>query len=72
MVVCTMYVPDGVDDAVCRSMSFKSILSNAKARCAFRCNHFCNVYGLKDGIGGSPFLCKIALLDRNSGGLSFS
>ena len=29
MVVCTIYVPDGVDDAVCRSASFKSVLSNA-------------------------------------------
>ena len=28
MVVCTIYVPDGVDDAVCRSVSFK-LLSNA-------------------------------------------
>ena len=29
---------------------FKSVLSNAKARSAFLCNHFCNAYGLKDGI----------------------
>ena len=29
MVVCTIYVPDGVDDAVCHSASFKSVLLNA-------------------------------------------
>ena len=50
MVVCTMYVPDGIDDTACRGASFKSVLSNAKGHCAFLCNHFCNTYGLKDEI----------------------
>ena len=29
MVVCTIYVPDGVDDPVRRSVSFKLVLSNS-------------------------------------------
>ena len=29
MVVCTIYIPDGIDDAVCCSASFRSVLLNA-------------------------------------------